>query len=455
MHEAQNCARSHSWECKVRPYDGGLPLLTMALKFENRYISLLKNLVGEAEFLQNSPPTFVPQEDRAVNHVLAALEPYLVENGGVIRAENVAFVEGRGNLILEYCPEGASRTVTFLGSHMDVVPANPKTWQRNPFELKVEGDKLYGRGTTDCLGHIALLTELFIQLAEKKPPLKFSVHAVFIANEEINHVKGVGIEKLYEIGKLDKLKGGPLYWVDSADSHPRIGTATAIMWTLRVEGHPSHSGLPQKGINSLELAMEAMNYIQTQFYKDFPAHPDEERYKFATPSTMKPTRMRSSEGPVNQLPSWTEIQGDIRLTPFYDAETYVEKVKGYVEALNDDLSLLQNRGPSSKYELDTHKARGKLTFSVEGAILRGIACDLDSVGFHRLDEATREVLGVSKPYSICGSLPLIGDLQRAGFDIQVCGYGHSSVYHGDNEYCSLSAMKAALKILSLLLDKFN
>ena len=45
----------------------------------------------------------------------------------------------------------------------------------------LQGDKLYGRGTTDCLGHVALITELFIQLAQKKPKLKYSVVAVFIA----------------------------------------------------------------------------------------------------------------------------------------------------------------------------------------------------------------------------------------------------------------------------------
>ena len=50
-----------------------------------------------------------------------------------------------------------------------------------PFLLLLQGDKLYGRGTTDCLGHVALITELFIQLAQKKPKLKYSVVAVFIA----------------------------------------------------------------------------------------------------------------------------------------------------------------------------------------------------------------------------------------------------------------------------------
>jgi hypothetical protein len=33
---------------------------------------------------------------------------------------------------------------------------------------------------------------------------------------------------------------------------------------------------------------------------------------------MKPTQMKCSEGGINQLPAWAEIQGDIRLTPFYN-----------------------------------------------------------------------------------------------------------------------------------------
>ena len=38
-------------------------------------------------------------------------------------------------------------------------------------------------------------------------------------------------------------------------------------------------------------------------------HPDEERYKFATPSTMKPTQISCSEGAVNQIPAWVEMKG--------------------------------------------------------------------------------------------------------------------------------------------------
>jgi acetylornithine deacetylase len=76
--------------------------------------------------------------------------------------------------------------------------------------LSIDGDKLRGRGTTDCLGHVALVTELFRKLAETRLPLKTTVVAVFIANEESAAVSGVGVDALVKDGLLDNLKPGPL-----------------------------------------------------------------------------------------------------------------------------------------------------------------------------------------------------------------------------------------------------
>lgn len=80
----------------------------------------------------------------------------------------------------------------------DVVTANPESWSFDPFKLTREGDKLLGRGVTDCLGHVALLAELFRQLAVHRPPLKATVMGVFIANEENSTVR----ERLTEICML-------------------------------------------------------------------------------------------------------------------------------------------------------------------------------------------------------------------------------------------------------------
>lgn len=67
-----------------------------------------------------------------------------------------------------------------------------------------------GRGTTDCLGHVALVTELMRKLGVTKPNLKNTVVAVFIANEENSSIPGIGVDGLVKDGFLDHLKDGPL-----------------------------------------------------------------------------------------------------------------------------------------------------------------------------------------------------------------------------------------------------
>lgn len=51
----------------------------------------------------------------------------------------------------------------------------------------------------------------------------------------------------------------------------------------------------------------------------------------------------------------------------------------------------------------------------------GVACNLDSRGFHVLCKATEEAVGHVKPYSITGTLPLIRELQvRFSFPFLLC-----------------------------------
>lgn len=80
----------------------------------------------------------------------------------------------------------------------------------DPFTMSIDGDKLRGRGTTDCLGHVALVAELMKNLGRTKPNLKSTVVAVFIASEENSSIPGVGVDALVKDGLLDKLKNGPL-----------------------------------------------------------------------------------------------------------------------------------------------------------------------------------------------------------------------------------------------------
>ncbi|KAH9302415.1 hypothetical protein KI387_013998, partial [Taxus chinensis] len=210
------------------------------------FVKLLSKLIGESKYVQNNPPELIPEEDRVCKHVLEALNPYSVENGGPLIVQHITYVKGRGNIIVEYPGTEKGKIVSFVGSHMDVVPANPEDWKFDPFHLSIEGDKLQGRGTTDCLGHVALLTELMQRLGETKPNLKSTVVAVFIANEENSSVLGVGVDALVKQGLLNKLKDGPLFWIDTADKQPCIGTGGVVSWKLQATGKLFHSGLPHK-----------------------------------------------------------------------------------------------------------------------------------------------------------------------------------------------------------------
>jgi hypothetical protein len=122
-----------------------------------------------------------------------------------LKIRHVAYVPGRGNLIVEY-PGTTDKMVSFVGSHLDVVPADPTKWSVDPFKLTRDGDKLYGRGATDCLGHVALITDLLAALATKKPALKVGITVVFIASEENSSVPGVGVDVLEKNGLLKPMQ---------------------------------------------------------------------------------------------------------------------------------------------------------------------------------------------------------------------------------------------------------
>ncbi|CAN0024982.1 unnamed protein product [Ascophyllum nodosum] len=393
----------------------------------------------------------IPREDNASDHVLEALEPYTIEQGGPLEVERVHFTPGRGNVIIKYKGKSTGdKTVTFLGSHLDVVPANPETWEVDPFHLTQDGDKLFGRGTTDCLGHVAMITDLMIELAKKRPVLSRTVLAVFIANEENCEVVGVGVDGLHSSGKLDELgiNKGPIFWVDSADSQPCVGTVGNLQWTMKANGKLFHSGLPHMAINPIEMISEAVALVQKRFYEDYPPHPKEKEYNYKCSSTMKPTQMKCASGSVNQIPPHASVSGDCRVTPFYTVAAVRKSIEGYVAEINNDPSILPSRGPFSKYVLPDENRQGtiELTWLTEGE--DGIACNLVSEGAAALNASTEKVLGKSSPYSISGSLPLVRWLQDQGYDVQICGYGLSSRYHAENEYCSLEAMGNAVKVLA-------
>lgn len=83
--------------------------------------------------------------------------------------EDVTIVpyKGTASLIVRYPGDGSSnRQPILFSSHMDVVPADPNDWVRNPFELQEDETFYFGRGVVDNKFDVSVLTTLFIWLKE-------------------------------------------------------------------------------------------------------------------------------------------------------------------------------------------------------------------------------------------------------------------------------------------------
>jgi len=167
---------------------------------------------------------------------------------------------------------------------------------------------------------------------------------------------------------------------------------------------------------------------------------------------MKPTQISCPPGGTNQIPGVCTITGDIRLTPFYEVEAVKQVLDEYVAKL--DVNTMPSLG-WSKYELPSEGLKGKVTLKWLGNPYKGVACDMKSLGYQSLYEAINNVRGSVVPYSLTGSLPCIRDLQDAGFDVQVTGFGRMATYHCPDEMGSLKEFGQGFKVCARIIDSLN
>ncbi|HEY3236589.1 MAG TPA: M20/M25/M40 family metallo-hydrolase [Polyangiaceae bacterium] len=424
---------------------------------QERFIQLLGRLIGFAPSLQNAPSAgLVPREELAADLVLEALRPHI--ESGFIECERMADPQyaSRPSLVLTVRGSGQG-TVGLVGAHFDVVPADRTSegWERDPFTLWVGQDgTLYGRGVTDCLGHVALLTDLLAQMAERRERPRPTLKVVLIANEEEAPRQEIGLDYVVAQGAIDDLKAGPIYWLDSADFGPTVGTGGIQMWRLEVTGVTGHSGMTHNCVNALELAMATTLALGDWFRKQYPPHANESRWGFLTPSTLKATVIHVPNEKVTKIPGSAVVEGDIRLTPFYDLEQALDGAVKFVEELDQRIET-EEVLPGFPQLRSADGRRGSVKLLPTGRNMEGIACDLESPGLTALQDALAEVRGPDSvhPFSMTGSLPLVRELQRRGFDVQITGFGKSRYYHAPNEQGNLQDFREGFAILSRVLEK--
>jgi acetylornithine deacetylase len=144
-----------------------------------------------------------------------------------------------------------------LSGHLDVVPfADQPGWTRDPLCLCFEGDRVYGRGTSDMKVFLAQCVAAAAQLDLSR--LRRPVVFLFTADEEIGCL---GAARL--VPALDALLGGvprpALAWIGEPTSwrvlHAHKGVAA---FSVSVRGRGGHSSVPSAGVNAIAVAAQAM-----------------------------------------------------------------------------------------------------------------------------------------------------------------------------------------------------
>lgn len=275
------------------------------------------------------------------------------------------YFEGEGVFMKEFKKDGVYSVVVtlkkeknpylFLNGHLDVVLAKDEQ-----FMPRVEGDKLFGRGSGDMKGGCAVMMMIMKELSRRKK--KPSVGLMLTTDEEIGGKNGAGFlvnEKGYRSELLIVPDGGK-------DLHEIIVNQKGILHVkIKAHGKSAHGSRPFLGENAIEKVFEYYREIQ----KVIPPLKSSE--------WKNSVNLGKIEGgkSVNAVPDYAEMHLDIRVTKKGEKEKLFKKIQkitgGNVEIIAEGEPFVQSeKHPLVKKYVSVakrHKEKGIRVARVEGA----------------------------------------------------------------------------------------
>jgi succinyl-diaminopimelate desuccinylase len=265
---------------------------------------------------------------------LKALNPDFLEE---IRAPDERATDGyRPNLVAKWHGEETGPTIWAL-SHMDIVPPGDLTlWEGDPYKIKVEDDRITGRGVLDdqagiVSSYLALEAVQALGLKSKRP-----VGLIFVADEETGSKFGLDYI-LEKRGRLFDPKD-LIYVPDAGNAEgTMIEVAEKSMLWLKftVTGKQCHGSTPGKGRNSLYGAARlilALEKLKEEFgLVDM---------LFSPPmSTFEPTKMEANVPNINTIPGRNVFYFDCRILPHYKVDDILQDAKSRAGEVAGELGL--------------------------------------------------------------------------------------------------------------------
>lgn len=199
-------------------------------------------------------------------------------------------------------PEGEG---IMLSAHTDVVPVTGQNWSRDPFRLTREGDRLYGRGTTDMKGYLAAMLSMADRAS--KIPLKEPLKLAISYDEEVGCV---GIQQMLDT--LPAALGRPraCFVGEPTEMQVATGHKGKAAFEAVCHGESGHSALAPLFTNALHLATEFT--IELRAIQDFYATKGARDPAYGVPYSTVHLGTLSGGSALNIVPDRAEMRFEYR-----------------------------------------------------------------------------------------------------------------------------------------------
>lgn len=347
------------------------------------------------------------------------------------RVERVPNAEGtKANLWVRFGPDAPGGII--LSGHTDVVPVDGQPWTSSPWELTERAGLLYGRGTCDMKGFIALClshADEFAARAVERP-----VHLALSYDEEVG-CAGVSpmIDRMMDAGVAPSLVwvGEPTLWgVYSA--HKGIRDYEVV-----ITGKAAHSSDPRRGASAIHEAVELMSVLRRIAREAEAAAPAESAFD---PSWTTLTIGQIQGGTAtNILARECRFVFDIRATPAgsggagSDPDTML---KPFFSAVEEARARLAPFGPECGVEVH----------------LRADAPPLVPAPDSPAERFLRELTG-DNATRVAAYATEAGQFQRRGAPAVICGPGSIEQAHQPDEFVAATELQKGVAIFGRLLGR--
>lgn len=333
------------------------------------------------------------------------------------------FAEGRTSVVATIGGKQEKPPICFTG-HIDIVPLGAAKWSRDPFSGETDGDRLYGRGSTDMKSGIAAFVVAAIKLA---PRLKNSPGVVLVltASEEVGceGAKYLAQEKLLD-------RAGAIVVAEPTANYPYIGHKGLIWVEIETKGKTAHASMPEQGDNAIlkmGKVIDALEHFDWKHQCGVDCH-----HVMGKP-TMNIATVHGGLN-TNSVPDSVKLTVDMRTVPGIDHVHLCRSIESLIGPLGTLRKIVEtpplysepDEWIESVFEVATPFIESKPTpqtimFSTDGADLK---------------RGYRESSG--------GAVPTV-----------IIGPGQPELAHQTDEWCSIARVDQSVEIFEKIMRDWN